>query len=320
MYVQSPRTLCSMQTTFNVLTGVSYYVSYYTWNELVYPKIAVMMDSTVVWSTPPVPQGKWVFVTTRPKIAYSSTMMVVVQGSPNPGDTTLRKAPVFLMSINPVFSSSPAVDNADIYGNSAIYVGDPGSNRVNKVNGMTGSGMGYARTAGQVLSSPIVDNNGMVYFGDDQNMYGASYTTTDSFAIKWSYNFTGGVISSPALTNFYGGLVVSTMGSGKLVLFNDTVVNKQFTSRSSRPSSQPSRQPSTQPTIQPTQSPTVSPIIKVCIYVKQRVCVCCIVVVRNLSHVVLFVFLLCFCLVLSEEVLSYLISHSVVCCSLRPQQ
>ena len=256
MYVQYPRTLCSMQTSFNVLPGASYYLSYYTWNEAVYPKIAVMMDSTIVWSTPPKALNTWVFVTTRPKIAYSSTMMVVVQGSPNPGDTTLRKAPVFLLSINPVFSSSPAVTGTDQYGYSAVYVGDPGSNRVNKIDGFTGDGIGYVHTAGQVLTSPIVDSGGTVYFGDDQNMYGAVSTANSSlFAIKWSYNFTGGVVSSPALTNFYGGLVVSTMGGGRLVLFNDTVVDKQYTSRSSRPSGQPTMQPSQRPN---TRSPTIN--------------------------------------------------------------
>ena len=235
--------------------------------------------------------GKWVFVTTRPKIAYSSTTMVVVQGLPNPGDTTLRKAPVFLLSINPVFSSSPAVTVADQYGNSAVYVGDPGSNRVNKVDGKTGDEIGYVHTAGQVLSSPIVDSGGTVYFGDDQNMYGATNKSTDSFAIKWSYNFTGGVISSPALTNFYGGLVVSTTGSAKLVLFNDTVVHKQYTSRSGRPSGQPTDQPSRQPSRQPTQAPSGTPLIKVCEKKLFCICICRFIFMLNSN----FIFMLFVC-------------------------
>ncbi|MCX8044046.1 MAG: PQQ-binding-like beta-propeller repeat protein, partial [Desulfobacterota bacterium] len=77
-------------------------------------------------------------------------------------------------------------------------------------------------TGGPVTSSPIIDNNGIVYFGSADNYFYA--VSAETGAVQWSY-LTGGAIElcSPALDE--NGVVYIGSNDGYLYAFDTKTIN-----------------------------------------------------------------------------------------------
>ena len=112
----------------------------------------------------------------------------------------------------------------------------------------------YKTSGGAILSSPIVDTNGNIYFGsDDNNIYGLSPQGT----LLWSYTTNGNVETSGAISQ--GGLLL--MGSADNCMYSfGTLFSSAPTFAPSGPSQTPTFAPTKNPNIYlPTWKPTVVP-------------------------------------------------------------